>query len=243
MKVTAIIQARMGSTRLPGKVLKRVMDRPLLDFQLERIRMSALLDEIIIATTTKPEDDVLAEFAQNHSIQVYRGSEQDVLSRYFEAAQYYGADVIVRLTSDCPIIDAAVIDQVIQAFTKHKGTCKYASNTVARTYPRGMDTEVLSMPALKRCFDEARSLSEREHVTSYIHHHPDEFSICSVRLKQDESHHRWTVDTHEDFQLMKRMISHLYPNNPHFTFEDALEVVKQYPEWALINSHIDQKKT
>ncbi len=243
MKVAAIIQARMGSTRLPGKVLKKVLDRPLLDFQLERVRRSALIDEVIIATTNKSNDDILDQFAADRSVPVYRGSEEDVLSRYFEAAQLYHADVVVRLTSDCPLIDPAVIDSIINHYTRSKGKYCYVSNTLSRTFPRGMDTEVLSMAALKHCNEKAKNPSEREHVTGYIHHHLGEFSTFNINYKRDESHHRWTVDTPEDFQLIKRMINCLYPSKPDFTIEDALEIVKRNPEWSLINSHIDQKKS
>ncbi|MFG6150048.1 cytidylyltransferase domain-containing protein [Halobacillus sp. B23F22_1] len=243
MKVAAIIQARMGSTRLPGKVLKQVLGKPLLGFQIERMQRSKKIDELILATTTEPADDALWSFANEHSISAFRGSEKDVLGRYYEAASYHKADVVIRLTSDCPLIDPVVIDEVIDAYFHQQGACRYVSNTLARTYPRGMDTEVFSYRALKRCHDNARSESEREHVTSYIHHHKDEFSIYNVKLEQDESHHRWTVDTAEDYQLIKRILEHFYPGHPNFTLRDALDFVKQYPELSLINAHIDQKKS
>lgn len=242
MKVAAIIQARMGSTRLPGKILKKVLDKTLLEYQIERVKRAKSIDEIIIATTTKESDDQIVQLCQQLSIPYYRGSEEDVLSRYFEAATQFNADVIVRLTSDCPIIDPNVIDKVVTHYLENKDRYDYVSNTLTRTYPRGLDTEVMSYEVLKRAHEEAKELMYREHVTAYIYHHPDQFRLCNVSNEKDESKHRWTVDTEEDFHLIKNILEMLYPTKPLFTFEDVIQILRSKPEWVQINAHIEQKK-
>jgi len=242
MKVAAIIQARLGSTRLPGKILKKVMDKTLLEYQIERIRKAKNIDEIIIATTVKETDDTIIEMCKKLGLSYYRGSEDDVLSRYYEAAVKFEVDVIVRITSDCPIIDPKVIDKVIQTYLDHQEYIDYVSNTLIRSYPRGLDTEVFSFKTLERTHKMAVLPSHREHVTAYIYHHPEEFNLENVSDEQDFSHHRWTVDTIEDFRLISNIISHLYIDKKDFSYEDVLDVMNRYPEWYLINHHIEQKK-
>lgn len=242
MKVAAIIQARMGSTRLPGKVLKKVLGKTLLEYQIERVKRAKTIDEIIIATTTKESDDPIVQLCQQLSIPYYRGSEADVLSRYYETATKFGVDVVVRLTSDCPIVDPNVIDKVVEHYLENKDRYDYVSNTLARTYPRGMDTEVMSYEVLKRAHEEAKELVYREHVTAYIYHHPDQFRLCNVSNGEDESRHRWTVDTEEDFELIEKIISKIYPEKTHFNMDDVLKLIDENPTWIDINSHIEQKK-
>jgi spore coat polysaccharide biosynthesis protein SpsF len=242
VKVAAIIQARMGSTRLPGKVLKKVLGKTLLEYQIERVKRAKTIDEIIIATTTKESDDQIVQLCQQLSIPYYRGSEEDVLSRYYEAATEFGVDVVVRLTSDCPIIDPNVIDKVVEHYLENKDRYDYVSNTLARTYPRGLDTEVMSYEVLKRAHEEAKELTYREHVTAYIYHHPDQFRLYNVSNEKDESKHRWTVDTEEDFELIKKIVSKLYPENTHFNMDDVLKLIDRNPAWFDINSHVEQKK-
>lgn len=241
MKTVAIIQARMGSTRLPGKVLKKVLGKPLLEYQLERVKKSRLIDEIVVATTVKEQDQPIVDFCMEKGVSCYRGSEEDVLARYYEAAKAYEADIVVRLTSDCPVIDPGVIDRVIQAFLEDE-EADYVSNTLERTFPRGMDTEVFSFQALEQAFQSARMQSEREHVTPYIWKNSDRFSIKSVFHRDDLSIHRWTVDTPEDFELIKKMIEHLYQVQRDFSMEDMLQLLDQHPQWKEINAHIEQKK-
>jgi spore coat polysaccharide biosynthesis protein SpsF len=242
MEVAAIIQARMGSTRLPGKILKKVLDKTLLEYQIERVKRAKTIDEIIIATTTKESDDQIVQLCQQLSIPYYRGSEEDVLSRYYEAATEFNVDVIVRLTSDCPIIDPNVIDKVVIHYLENKDQYDYVSNILTRTYPRGLDTEVMSYEVLKRVHEEAKELTYREHVTAYIYHHPHQFRLCNVSNEKDESKHRWTVDTEEDFLLIKNILETLYPINPLFTLEDVIRILRNKPEWVEINAHIEQKK-
>jgi spore coat polysaccharide biosynthesis protein SpsF len=242
VKVAAIIQARMGSTRLPGKVLKKVLGKTLLEYQIERVKRAKTIDEIIIATTTKESDAPIVQLCQQLSIPYYRGSEEDVLSRYYEAATEFGVDVVVRLTSDCPIIDPNVIDKVVEHYLENKDQYDYVSNTLTRTYPRGLDTEVMSYEVLKRAYEEAKELMYREHVTAYIYHHPDQFRLCNVSNEKDESKHRWTVDTEEDFLLIKNILETLYPINPLFTLEDVIQILRDKPKWIEINAHVEQKK-
>lgn len=240
MKIVAIIQARMGSTRLPGKILKEVNNRPLLSYQLERLNTSEYINQIVIATTIKKQDYIIEKFCNDKKIPVYRGSESDVLARYYEAALEFKADIIVRITSDCPIIDAKVVDRTIKYFVEHE--YDYVSNTIDRTYPRGMDTEVFSFKALEKAYIESFLNRDREHVTAYFYSNPQKFKIGSVKNESNFSKYRWTVDTVEDFELIKLIIEKLYKENPHFTMNEAISLMEQNPNWYKINEHIEQKK-
>ncbi|MBO8158624.1 glycosyltransferase family protein [Thermosyntropha sp.] len=241
MRIVIINQARMTSTRLPGKVLKEVMEKPLLEYQIERLKKVKLADELVIATTVNPADQPIIDLCRKLNIAYYRGSEEDVLSRYYEAAKEYRADAVVRVTSDCPLIDPVVIDLIIDTYIKNSGKYDYISNTIERTYPRGMDTEILSFAALEEAHKKAVLKPEREHVTLYIYSHPEKFKIFSVKYKKDESKHRWTVDTKEDFKLVKTILERLYPYKKDFTMEDCLELIEQNPDIFNINQHIKQK--
>jgi spore coat polysaccharide biosynthesis protein SpsF len=242
MKVVIIDQARMTSTRLPGKVLKPVLGKPLLEYQIERLRRVAHADELVIATTTNASDDVLVDFCRQHGVKVYRGSEMDVLSRYYGAATESGADVVVRVTSDCPVIDPAVVDQVIVHYLDHRDEYDYVSNTQVRSFPRGMDAEVFSMGALESAYHEGRLEYEREHVTPFLYRHPERFKVGQWVFREDRGDERWTVDTPEDLELVRRIIEALYPRKPEFTLVDILELLDRHPGWRQINTHIIQKK-
>lgn len=242
MKIIAIIQARMGSTRLPGKVLKKVKNRMLLEYQLERIHQSQLLDDIVIATTKKEKDKMIVDFCNDRDIHVFQGSEDNVLERYFHAAKEYGADVIVRLTSDCPLIDPELIDEAIRLYLESKNNVDYASNTLVRSYPRGLDIEVFSFKALKQSYQQAILESEKEHVTPYIYNHPEKFKFVNLESLEDYSFHRWTVDTEEDFELVKRIIKETYPHTKDIKWKDIIKIMEQNPSWIEINAHVEQKK-
>lgn len=242
MNIVAIIQARMTSTRLPGKVLLEVQGKPLLEYQIERVLRSKLLNDIVIATTINDTDNPIVEFCERVGIKYYRGSEHDVLSRYYEAAKKNNADVVVRLTSDCPIIDPVELDKVINTYLTSMDAYDYVSNSLIRSYPRGMDTEVFSFKALEMTYQNATKNYEREHVTPYIYQNESIFEIKNVKYKEDESKHRWTVDTPEDFELICKIIEELYPLNRNFSLEDILNIFNLYPEWFDINKHIEQKK-
>ena len=242
MKTVIIVQARMTSTRLHGKVLRKVLDRPLLDYLIERLKRVRSADDVVIATTINNTDLPIVELCEKLNCRYYRGSEDDVLGRYYYAATEFGADAVVRVTSDCPLIDPNVIDDAIQYYQENSAKYDYVSNILKRSYPRGMDCEVFSYDVLERAFHEATASYEREHVTPFINRHPDRHRLGCVMLDEDQSHHRWTVDTPEDFELIGRMIETLYPKIPEFTLKDCLELIKRNPEWERINAHIEQKQ-
>ncbi len=242
MTTAIIVQARMASTRLPGKILKKVLDKTLLEYQLERLYTVKSADQVIIATTDQEQEQPIVDLCQKLSVPYFRGSEEDVLSRYYGAATKYQVDTVVRVTSDCPLIDPAVVDQVISFYLSHQNEYDYVSNTFPElTYPRGMDTEVFSYKALKEAFEEAVDQVEREHVTIFIKRRPKRYRIINLPYEKDYSHYRLTVDTPADFELMERMITTLYPTNPKFTLEDCLTLLKKHPEWAKINAEVKQK--
>ncbi|OHB70604.1 MAG: acylneuraminate cytidylyltransferase [Planctomycetes bacterium RBG_16_43_13] len=242
MKTVIIVQARMTSRRLPGKVLRTVLNKPLLEFQIERFKRVKLADEIVIATTINETDIPIVSLCERLSIPYYRGSEDDVLARYWEAAKAYKADLVVRITSDCPLIDPSVIDSVIQFYLYNSNNCDYVSNVLVRSYPRGMDTEVFPFFVLDEAFQESTDKTDLEHVTPFIHRQPQRYSLANVFYTEDQSQHRWTVDTPEDFELIKKILENLYPVNPKFSLEDVLNLLKSYPEWSNINAHVEQKK-
>lgn len=242
LKVAAIIQARMGSTRLPGKILKTVNGKTLLEYQIERVKQAKTIDQIIIATTVKESEQPIVELCDKIGIEYYRGSEEDVLSRYYETAQTFGADVIVRLTSDCPIIDPEVIDKVVNQYLDNQSTVDYVSNTLERTYPRGLDTEVFSFAALTKAYHEAILPRDKEHVTVYFYTNPDLFKLQGLKNDQDYGSYRWTVDTEEDFELIQLILNELYNPNKTFLLEDVIKLITEHPEWNEINAHIEQKK-
>ncbi|CAD5937734.1 cytidylyltransferase domain-containing protein [Planktothrix agardhii] len=241
MKTVIIVQARMTSTRLPGKVLKQVLGKPLLEYQIERLQRVKLANEIVIATTTNETDEPIVELCNRLAVAYFRGSEDDVLSRYYGAATAHKADLVVRVTSDCPLIDPQVIDTVIDYCLQNQSHYDYVSNSLERTYPRGMDTEVFSFSTLQQAFGEATAQPDREHVTPFIYRQPARYRLGHVIYSEDCSHHRWTVDTPEDFELIQKIIEAIYPRKPNFTLEDCLSLLKKHPEWYIINSHVSQK--
>lgn len=237
--VAIIIQARMRSTRLPGKVLKSILGRPMLSYLIERIKRVKHADQIVIATTTRKEDHAIFDYCVKAGIPCYRGDEENVLERYLETAKEFGAEVIVRITADCPLIDPAVVDLVIERFLHERPD--YAGNTLTLTYPRGMDTEVFTKEALEDAARAADKQSEREHVTLYIYRHPERFKLLNVPFKENRSDIRLTVDTEEDFKLIDAIISKLYPVNPEFSLGDILKLLQENTDLANLNRHIAQK--
>lgn len=238
-KIVAIVQARMGSTRLPGKVLKEVLSRPLLSYQIERMAKSKMIDELVIATTPNGNESII-ELCQKENISYFIGSEKDVLERYYLAAKKFQADIVVRMTSDCPLIDAEIVDAVINMYKNND--FDYVSNTQIRTFPRGMDTEVFSFSALEKAYKEAGIEYEHEHVTPYLYLNAEKFKIGQYIQEKDSNEIRLTVDTPEDFELIKRLFEKLYPINPEFLLSDILAVLKENPSWLEINKEIIQKK-
>lgn len=238
-RVVAIVQARMTSVRLPGKVMKEVLGKPLLGYELERIARARGIDEIVVATTTNATDDIVARYAESLGCGVWRGPEDDVLERYRGAAEAFGAEVVVRLTADCPLIDPVVIDRVIDALKDND----YVSNILEkRTFPRGLDTEVFTRQALEKAWAESTTPSEREHVTPYIYNRPERFRLKGIFNEADLSRHRWTVDTEEDFRLVRALIKGLYPSNSTFLLTDIVHFMDGKPELFEVNSHVLQKR-
>lgn len=223
----------MGSTRLPGKVLKDVAGRPMLSYQMERLRRVKRAERIVVATTDQPADDAVERFCQKEKIACVRGSEHDVLARYHLAIERFPADVVVRITADCPLIDPAIVDEAIAAYEPD-----YVSNMLETTYPYGMAVEVFSAQALREAHREAKDPAEREHVTPFIYRHPERYRLRSLTMAPNLSHHRWTVDTPEDFELVSRLLKTL---KPHFTLQDVLAVLDDHPDWCAINAHVEQK--
>jgi spore coat polysaccharide biosynthesis protein SpsF len=242
MSCVIMVQARMTSTRLPGKVLMPVLGKPLLAYEIERLKQCQLADNLMVATTVNATDDPIAALCETLSVPVFRGSESDVLSRYYGAAQQVNAQTVVRVTADCPLIDPAVIDRVIQHFQTANEPLDYASNTLTRTFPRGLDTEVFSGAALAIAHREATEAAQREHVTPFFYQQPNRFKLASIEAPENLSQHRWTVDTPEDFELIRRILETLYPQNQHFTTRDVLEVLAKNSDWAELNAHIEQIK-
>ncbi|MDK2125871.1 glycosyltransferase family protein [Parachitinimonas caeni] len=240
MTVAVIVQARMGSTRLPGKVLKTVLGIPLLQIQLQRLQRIHNADCIVVATTTEVADEPILALCQALQIPCWRGSQDDVLSRYAGAARSVLADVVVRVTSDCPLIDPDISASVIHRFAL--GDADYVSNSLSPTYPRGLDTEVFSAASLYQADQLARLPFEREHVTPFLYRHPERFRLAEVRCERDLSEYRWTVDTPEDFELIRRMLEALAPDWRDFRLDDCLALMALHPDWPALNAHIEQKK-
>lgn len=240
-RTVVIMQARIGSTRLPSKVLKKIDGKTLLEYEIERLKDVKLADAVCVATTTEPEAQAIVEICDRMGVSSYRGSTDDVLARYYEAALLMKAELIIRVTADCPVIDPEVIDQMIEAFVQENAV-DYVSNTQERTYPRGLDAEIFSFAVLKEAHEKAKTSIEREHVTPYIYRNTERFKIRQVTNSQDLSSYRWTVDTAEDFSLIEHIIGALYMVKPQFRLKDILKVIGQNPSWPKINAHIEQKK-
>jgi spore coat polysaccharide biosynthesis protein SpsF len=238
--VTAIVQARMGSTRLPGKVLLNLAGKPMLVRDMERLKRAKNIDNIVIATTIKPEDDPIISLCHENGWDFFRGSENDVLDRYYQTAREYNTKIIIRITSDCPLIEPSIVDRLVEDFLSREPDIDYISNVFPdRTYPRGLDTEVLSFSALERCWKEEHNPAYREHVTPYIHHHPDRFRISEVNNERDLSSMRWTVDTPEDFVFVTKIYNYFNENT--FSWTDVLDLLKKQPQLLDINKDIIQK--
>jgi len=238
MNVTAIVQARMGSARLPGKVLMDLGGETVLGCVVQRLRRASRISEVVVATSERVENDRIAGECDRLGVSCFRGSENDVLDRYLRAATHFRSDVIVRVTSDCPLIDPAVADEVVSAF--FDGTADLACNDLPCTFPRGLDVEVFSPETLRRAEAIATKSYQREHVTPVIYERPDLFRIASVCGEQDFSQYRWTLDTAEDLQLIREIYAH-FENRQDFCWQHVIELMQHRPELAHINAHVVQK--
>jgi spore coat polysaccharide biosynthesis protein SpsF len=230
--IAAIVQARMSSERFPGKVLEPILGRSMLACQLERIA-AAGLDAVVVATSRLPEDDRVAECAAECGVRCYRGSLSDVLDRYFRAARTVAADHVVRLTADCPLSDPRLVERVVDLHLAEGND--YTSNTLEKTFPDGMDVEVLSLDALARVWNEATLEEDREHVTSFVHRHAETFKLGSLGHCRDLSGLRWTVDFPADLALVREIYRALYSRGALFSFEDVAALFEARPELAALN--------
>lgn len=241
MKTVAIVQARMSSSRLPGKIMRPVVGRPLLELLVERLKRARRVDEVVIATTTNDGDDLVESLTQRLGIGCFRGSEHDVLDRVLRAAHAAQADVIVEITGDCPLIDFEVIDDLVDVYQRND--YDYVANILRRTYPRGLDTQVFATSVLEEVARLTNDPADHEHVSLYIYEHPERFKLHNVEsgLPKEFWDLRLTVDTAEDFELVRRIYEELYSVNPAFTLKDLIELFQRQPELRGINQHIRQK--
>ena len=236
MKIIAIIQARMNSTRLPGKVLTEIVGVPMLEIILKRIKLSKKIDEIIVATTISSTDDILVNWLIDKNIKFFRGSESDVLSRFYYCALENNADIIIRVTADDPLKDPLIIDHAIDLF-KNNIDYDYISNTLKPSYPEGLDIELFTLNALSKAHNAASLSSEREHVTPYIWKNQQLFNILNFEMTPNLSHLRWTVDKQEDLLFIKKVLK-LLNNNIYVNYQDVIDLLKSKPELLNINSGI-----
>ncbi|HET6403745.1 MAG TPA: glycosyltransferase family protein [Candidatus Thermoplasmatota archaeon] len=234
-KAAAVIQARMGSSRLPGKVLLTACGKPLLLHMLDRMQLCREVDRIIVATTTNPADDVIVRLVEEVGYEVFRGSENDVLDRYYQAATAYDIDPVVRVTSDCPLIEPDVVDRVVRTF--RDGNYDYVSTNHPATFPDGLDTETFSYEALKIAWSEAKAPHEREHVSPFIWDQPRRFRVGNVVNEVDLSQReRWTLDYPEDYAFVKAVYEELYIPGGFFGMREILALLERRPDIAAMNS-------
>ncbi len=224
----------MTSTRLPGKVLKEVLGKPLLSYQIERLRRVKEIAQIVVATTTNQEDGPIVEFCKKEGVAMYRGSEDDVLDRYYQAARLYNADPVMRITADCPFIDLEVVKAVIETY--REGEYEYV--VTGPSFAEGFDCEIFSFAMLELAWKNAEKKYEREHCTMFLHNHPELCKKFTLENTTDDSKYRVTVDEPQDFEVVKTILEALYPVNPEFSGSDVKAFLDSYPDVAALNSTI-----
>ena len=241
-KIVTVIQARTGSSRLPRKVLLSILDKPLLLRMVERVQHSELVGEIVVATSQEEEDDVIVKLCVENNIEFFRGSLNDLLDRHYQVGKKYNADAVVKIPSDCPLIDSRVIDKVIKTYLDDYKNLDYVSNLHPASYPDGNDVEVISMIALEKAHIKAKRRLEREHTTPFIWENPDKFRIANVTwetYKDYSASHRWTIDYEEDYIFITSVYKELYDKNPNFSLYDILQLLEEKPYLMKINrSHL-----
>lgn len=237
-RVVALIQARTGSSRLPDKVLRPLLDKPLLVQMVERVRRADRLDAVVVATTTESRDDVIELICQWEEHRYFRGHPADLLDRHYQAARQFQADVVVKIPSDCPLIDPAVIDRVIGYYLDNPDAYDYVSNLHPATYPDGNDVEAMRMSVLETAWREAERDFEREHTTPFLWEQPERFRLANVSWETGLNYadsHRWTIDYEEDYAFINAVYNALYPRKPHFGLNDILALLDEKPELRAIN--------
>lgn len=246
MNTLIIVQARMTSTRLPGKVMRRVLGKPLLAYLIERLRRVRLADAIIVAMPEDRRSRPMIDLCNALAIPFFLGSEKDVLGRFYGAGLCYRGETIVRITADCPLLDPDVVDLTLGFFRDAHGRYDYVANwsydlsthTALHTFPLGMSVEVFTFKALSEAHRRATYAPEREHVTPFFYTHPEQYAIGHIDQSENMGHYRWTVDTPEDFELVRRIIEALYPSAPEFCRQDVLSLLSHHPDWSMLNAHI-----
>ena len=240
-KILTVVQARMGSSRLPGKVLLPLAGQPLLVRMVERVQRARRAGTVVVATTTELPDDAVAACCAAHGIACFRGSALDLLDRHYQAARHYGADVVLKIPSDCPLIDPAVIDEVVGFYLDFAERYDFVSNLHPATFPDGNDVEVMPFAALENAWREAGRPLEREHTTPYFWENPDRFAIGNVTWDASQNFsmsHRWTIDYPEDYAFISAVYDALYHQNPAFGLNDILQLTTERPDIARLNAHL-----
>lgn len=256
MNIVTVIQARTGSTRLPNKVLMPLAGKTLLERMIERVQWSELAGKIIVATTEEKSDDVIQEICEKNNFRIYRGSTEDLLDRHYQAAKLFNADAVVKIPSDCPLIDFRIIDKVIDYFIKNSEKFDFVSNLHPATYPDGNDVEIMHFSVLENAWKNATRKLEREHTTPYIWENPDKFRIGNVEWETGLNYsmsYRFTIDYPEDYEFIRRVYDELYHKNPKFSLTDILKLLEEKPEIKKINekyngvnwyrNHLNELKT
>lgn len=236
MNVVAIIQARTGSTRLPNKIFLKLANKNLLFHVVDRLKYAKEIDNIVVATTISSNDNSVHEWCKVNSIDCFRGSENNVLERYFYAANKFNADIIVRITADDPFKDFRIIDQAVKILKKNK--YDFVCNNSPVSFPEGLDVEVITIDALKTSYLNSTSNFEKEHVTQYIHRNKNMFKIFNIKNKTDLSSYRWTIDTQEDYLFVKEIYNKLYKLDKIFLSENIYELIDKYPQLLSINDKV-----
>jgi len=248
MKIAAIIQARVTSTRLPGKVLMNIKGKPMLWHVINRLEYSKKINDIILAIPNTQKNDILEKFAKDNKVKYFRGKEEDVLSRYYKTAKKFKCDVIVRITSDCPLIDPIVVDKVIEKHLSSKAdfTANFLEGKrgilIKKSFPQGLEVEVFNFLALEKSHQQAREVYQKEHVDSYIFEHPEIFHLADIENKENLSYMRWTVDEIKDLEFVREIYKRLYKESKIFLMKDIVNLLKKHPKLMEINKNIKQKE-
>jgi spore coat polysaccharide biosynthesis protein SpsF len=240
-RVVAVVQARMGSTRLPGKVMKSICNKPVIELMLERLSKSKLIDEIVVATTNLNEDNVIFDWAKKFEYSVFRGSELDCLDRHYQVGKKFDAEYVCKITPDCPFIDPQIVDKVIGYFLENSEKYDYVSNGHPPSYPDGLDMEIMHLSTLETAWKHSVDPIEREHTTTHIWKNPNIFRIGNVLMSEEKNlfmTKRWTLDYPEDFEFIEKVYENLYQNGKIFLMDEILEFLSKRPDIRKINSHL-----